>query len=98
MTREIPWQEKSHGKRNHMAKRPMARERRKVKLVMATPAAPFTQSFWHLLSAAVVSASAPTSTLALPLAMLASVLGGTVLLALGHCVQFGPVHLTDCHD
>ena len=27
-----------------MAKRPMARERRKVKLVMATPAAPFAQS------------------------------------------------------
>ena len=44
MTREITWQEKSHDKRNHMAKRPMARERRKVKLVMATPAAPFAQS------------------------------------------------------
>merc|ERR1719339_423735 len=62
MAKEITWKRKSHGKRNHMTKRPIARERRKVKLVMAAPpAAPFTQSRLHLTSAVAVScAELPT--------------------------------------
>merc|ERR1719500_760914 len=101
MAKEITWQEKSHGKRIHMAREITWQEKSHGKK---------TNGKGEKESEARDGSSSCCSVHTILFAFDEcgrSVLrrvahnahtGETVRLALGQCVQFGPVHLTDCHD
>merc|ERR1712037_117852 len=110
MTREITWQEKSHGKKTDGKgeKESEASDSSASCSCCSSCCSVLTslsaidqigqseEPIAHTVPTGFTGFSISTSTVNAVRCLI--VLGFTVRQALGQCVQFGPVHLTDCHD